>query len=895
MKRVLRVWALALVLITALIAVASCSHQHKYAAEWSKDATHHWKAATCRHKEEKGMLAQHTLDGGKEVNGETMYTCTTCAYTVTASAFADTPISVSLAKSFAPVGVTALVEGYYAGVADTAGGEAREILLKDTATDALIGLTNIPESFGAWPELGYKHGDLLQIYGIVSESAYDASVTGSQNKRSLSFSRRNHNGLESTIISRGNTVSYALADAVTITSQEDMEALFKMDSLPAYTYVHFKGRVFQSYTSSSDDVVLYRPHMNESATAVKDIRPDGTRVVGLRKNTLTANVGTAWNDYFHEKWTNYSVAASVGYFTEADFYAVYTGADKSTFYLTVADTSWLRPAADTITIESNQDVLMEMANAYLRKRSLLEYDQYNGRRMVFATPEDASAQSYVFLDCSSYVTSVYYNAFGIKAIPDSYGSQNTKNYTKYARENHGKADYPDVVGYWETLDYDTKLSQYEVLAEVSELLQPGDILVYRRGSKTYGADYNESDLTGHAMMYMGNGLFSHSTGTSYNGGGTEAKYLYKDNPELGGDRETSEEYYHGTVQWLSAATVLDRGEGGRMLFGDKSTFVYNFSILRPLARKDANPTPTEQAQKRMAMAGLSFEKISSAGIQSAVLCGEEITYTLTVKNHASNVYRGLAFSETMDGVTLVSASIPLSQSGNVISGTFDIGAYETKEIVWTVKVKESASAGAVLCSQTTVGGLKMKSIENTVSALTAAELSSIAAKAREYAENGASFADPMELVRLVYTEALGRDPFEGKSTAEMLEALFEFTAANKAVIRTDGAFIDMVARNLYGGSDLYSSTYTNNNSIVRTVYEHNLTVGDVILCEWYEKTRVYIYLGDGAFASIDSETLTCALKENGSEAWVKDGNNYYQRHLMASLFAYQRYVVLRPR
>ena len=75
-------------------------------------------------------------------------------------------------------------------------------------------------------------------------------------------------------------------------------------------------------------------------------------------------------------------------------------------------------------------------------------------------------------------------------------------------------------------------------------------------------------------------------------------------------------------------------------------------------------------------------------------------------------------------------------------------------------------------------------------------------------------------------------------------------------------------------------------------------MGDVILCEWGGGVRVYIYLGDGALAEIDSLDLTCELKDNGAEdKWVKATENgstyYYQKHLLASLFAYKCYAVLR--
>ena len=103
------------------------NHTHTYADAWSSDATHHWKGATCEHTEEKLAFSPHLLDGGKEVDGETVYTCTTCAYTRTASSFADDPLSVSLTKSLAPAGVTVLVEVFFKG-------QARDVYLLGVVT-----------------------------------------------------------------------------------------------------------------------------------------------------------------------------------------------------------------------------------------------------------------------------------------------------------------------------------------------------------------------------------------------------------------------------------------------------------------------------------------------------------------------------------------------------------------------------------------------------------------------------------------------------------------------------------------------------------------------------------------------------------------------------------------
>jgi hypothetical protein len=73
-----------------------------------------------------------------------------------------------------------------------------------------------------------------------------------------------------------------------------------------------------------------------------------------------------------------------------------------------------------------------------------------------------------------------------------------------------------------------------------------------------------------------------------------------------------------------------------------------------------------------------------------------------------------------------------------------------------------------------------------------------------------------------------------------------------------------------------------------------LREGDVILCEWYGKIRVLIYLGGGKIAAIDSEALTCTIEKNGSQSFEKKGDYYMQDHYLASLYSYQQFAVLRP-
>ena len=56
-------------------AFVGCGHEHTFAEDWSKDATHHWHAATCEHTEEKSDYAEH------DYTDDADSTCDTCGYT----------------------------------------------------------------------------------------------------------------------------------------------------------------------------------------------------------------------------------------------------------------------------------------------------------------------------------------------------------------------------------------------------------------------------------------------------------------------------------------------------------------------------------------------------------------------------------------------------------------------------------------------------------------------------------------------------------------------------------------------------------------------------------------------------------------------------------------------
>ncbi len=754
------------------------------------------------------------------------------------------------------------VQGYYVGISDEGAGYTKEILLKDTDSNDLIAVRNIP--YGTFPNHGYEKGDLVRIKVTITDLKYVSGNDTTQNKRYLVATEDNPEDIDDTILSRGNRVSYNLDEAVLIEDWNDTIDFFKVSKLQAYTYVHFKGTMYMNtYNSAGDGVILYRPHFNASATGLSGIKPDGTRAVGLRANMLDENLGSTWSDYFGKYIgsTKYP-----GTQMEVDFYAVYTATNKYNFQITILESNWLKGDEEAVVIETNQDIVTEVAYAYYRQQGQIHYDQ--GLRNSDPSPEDATAQHMLYLDCSSYVNAVYQEAFGVNVmdVPRTTMSPNTNNYTIYAKDNLGTLS--DVIGYWENANYTTEESRAELLASIRDSLEVGDVIVYRRGSSV------AKQSGGHTLLYIGDGLFLHSIGN---------QYIYdKNEPANSTDYASKAEVSVGTVQLLDANQLFS-SSGGRYLFLSN---VVTISLLRPLNR---DLTPTEKTVNRCNIPGVNTEKTVSVGISNSASIGETITYTLNIQNHFANEHTNVIFKEVLaDGVTFVSGTSGLTLDGNTLTMALDIHAKESFSITWTVKVNESAKAGDVIQNETSLGGVDIyNDMLVTVSGYSDAELASVAAIAKEYAAGGKSFSDPIELVKSAYKAALGRDLFDYATAAAIMEELY-----STANLNTDSALNSMIVPNMFGGTA--SGGRSLSDARVRRMYESNLQVGDIIVCLWKSNLRVFIYVGDGQLVMADTLTNSATLLENGNEDFVVEGSTYYLKSLLGTIVAYEKFVVIRP-
>ena len=81
-----RLGAIFCAMITAICGVATaCGHTHTFESEWTSDATHHWKNATCEHSDKVQSKGEHEWSAWQQVidptcteDGEKERVCTVC-------------------------------------------------------------------------------------------------------------------------------------------------------------------------------------------------------------------------------------------------------------------------------------------------------------------------------------------------------------------------------------------------------------------------------------------------------------------------------------------------------------------------------------------------------------------------------------------------------------------------------------------------------------------------------------------------------------------------------------------------------------------------------------------------------------------------------------------------
>lgn len=497
---------------------------------------------------------------------------------------------------------------------------------------------------------------------------------------------------------------------------------------------------------------------------------------------------------------------------------------------TPADTS---VAPDTLT--EKQRVIVETAKYYLHRGEWLQYDDTSfahptnlGKEYRWEcglnSPEEYTRDNFGYINCAAFTHDVYWTVYG-KELPSSM-------YTTLALTNYSDDNNMKVYSYTRTADQThTDAQKASIESEFMSKLQPGDIIVIRRGTSS-----------GHALLYIGNGMIIHSTG---------GNFIYANSEGVGHENAEPTIFFHRVKDYLFNPNITNG-----YVFGP----VTSLCLVRPLNSTTwANYTIPQNSLNRVNnLSGIIAEKLVSVPNAVTVNKGDEIVYTFRINN--TNSYDvNLAITDVI-GANVEYVSGSATVSGSNLSWNVTVPANETIDVSYTVKVKSTAKSGAAITAdKATIGGVLFKTYTTYVGrTLTADEQAKIVQAIKDIRAEGTTLKD-LALVNEIYKRALGVDNIFASTNfltvTEGSEGIFTSSGLDKTsegaqpyTLSDSGKYRDMLAPSLFGGRLL--STAHQDGRRTRLPIEDNFVIGDVILGRTLSSTVIFMYVGDGQFVII---------------------------------------------
>ena len=483
---------------------------------------------------------------------------------------------------------------------------------------------------------------------------------------------------------------------------------------------------------------------------------------------------------------------------------------------------------DTSGMTELQKAVVLTAESYWIRQERVQYedtrinatksrDQWRWGFIKNNTPESYTSQDVAYSNCAAWTHEVYYNALDLD-IKQYQTAQLCKLKMSQDKRVVFKAEKD---GY----DFNTPEKIAALTEQIKKTIQPGDLVVYVR----------ESTGWGHVMMYVGNGMMLHCSGSSYSWDTKTEKY------------ETAGIRYDPIDSWFDESS-------SRYLF-DKKTV----SIVRPLATFTGE-IPQKTLDRMTTMRGVVAEKLCSVNKGVTVSLGDEITYTIKLTNYSLDKKTINVTDVVPEFTTYVSGA--QSKNGHNLSWKITLPAEKSVSVSYTVKADRRHHI--IEGDSGKVENIPLKChdvhIQNT---LTKEEQGKIKVAAEQLS---ASDKRDIILANEIYKEAMGFSPVSDEHDAAfILSAVFENYVGDSSwpsrwqKLKTLGStYQSMLAPDLYGGRQVIDEEINTGQALerIRLVSEKNLVVGDIIIVndpqtETYTNTEYtfqptcYMYLGDG--------------------------------------------------
>lgn len=274
--------------------------------------------------------------------------------------------------------------------------------------------------------------------------------------------------------------------------------------------------------------------------------------------------------------------------------------------------------------------LLTVAKAFFDRGKAIQYDELSmdricritPRRELYASPEKATSQHILFLDCSSFIFSVFYQAFGYHFNADVTSDMiNLTDIREFYHEIKGN---------------ETATEKASIVQKFKDTLQIGDVIVTVRNDN------------GHTMLYTGDNTFYHCTAN-----GKQGSYNYKERHdnifEIGAICSVNSEAVF--------SPLIEGKQSRNYLFKDSNCA---FCILRPL--KNINSITNATRIRMEFLQNIYIEVTCSHPEGRSIIKGEKLIYDITIINSGSDVkkidtlYNGKKISFNLNGGESVTKS-----------------------------------------------------------------------------------------------------------------------------------------------------------------------------------------------------------------------------------------------
>lgn len=519
------------------------------------------------------------------------------------------------------------------------------------------------------------------------------------------------------------------------------------------------------------------------------------------------------------------------------------------------------PNAPAVEMNAYQEALVKTAEAFMLRGENLQYEDVwyglnknsgehrwtHGEKQ----PEEYTYDEWGYVNCAVFTYDVYKMALGYSLPSGMYTTSALESNSlaqgmrEYIFENKTPGQYSDA-------------EMLAVQQEFMNTLQVGDLMVVRR-----------SDSTGHVMLYIGNGMFIHSSGSSFK------------QADGGVGQEVPEPTirYHKVSDYFFDPTSTG-GNPFRTSDEYSTRYVKTLLIVRPL-NKFKGEIPANTVARIENMQDIRADKTSSHPSSTTVNPGDLITFTFTVRNLGDVVKSVEIFDKAPAGTTYVSGGD--SVSGEGITWTLSIGPGQTVQVSYTVSVSNVPDGTVIDGNDAKVGGVMHRCAAiKVMNTLTATEQQAIKDALDELALENTTLKG-LELVNEIYKRALGKsDIFKHTDINDVMDgcddSIFYQTATTYSgkpmnKLRDNNTYYkSMLVDHLYGGQRVDSAAKLYDRT--KMLKPHNLIVGDVLVARTNAAESVYIYIGDGYLINLTNGVGVEADFDNLSQRIMFYGRNF---------------------